>query len=42
MLQAMRKPVVQREPLKMSSLPNRPYGRLKADYCVSLPSEDYL
>lgn len=40
--EATRKPVVQREPLKMSYLPNRQYERLKADFCVPLPSGDYL
>ena len=40
--QAMGKPVILREPLKMSPLPSRPWERLSADFCGPLPSGDYL
>lgn len=40
--QAMGKPVIHREPLKMSPLPNGPWERLSADFCGPLPSGDYL
>lgn len=38
----MGKPVIQREPLKMSPLPNGPWERLSADFCGPLSSGDYL
>lgn len=41
--QAMGKPIIQREPLKMKPFrSNRPCERLSADFCGPLPSGDYL